>query len=62
LYRAAVLLIATQGESAELEVTAFVPDDETWNDEPLFLGFFNCLDRVRFAIDPVAERFYFGKP
>jgi hypothetical protein len=62
LYRTAVVLLATEGESAEIEVTTFVPDDETWNDEPLFLGLVNCLDRVRFAVDPAADRFHFGKP
>ncbi len=62
LYRTAVVLVATEGESVEVEVTTFVPDDQTWNDEPLFLGLFNCLDRVRFAVDPTVDTFYFGKP
>src|SRR5262245_58936615 len=52
LYRTVVVLVAAEGESVEIEVTTFVPGDETWNDEPLFLGLFNCLDRIRFAIDP----------
>jgi len=62
LYRTAVVLLAAEGESVEIEVTTFVPDEETWNDEPLFLGLFNCLDRIRFAVDPFADRFYFGRP
>ena len=62
LYRTAVVLLAAEGESVEIEVTTFVPDDQSWNDEPLFLGLFNCLDRLRFAIDPAADTFYFGKP
>jgi predicted aspartyl protease len=62
LYRTAVVLLASEGESVEIEVTTFVPDDEAWNDEPLFLGLFSCLDRVRFAVDPAGDRFYFGKP
>jgi gag-polyprotein putative aspartyl protease len=62
LYRTAVVLLASEGESVEIEVTTFVPDDQSWNDEPLFLGLFNCLDRVRFAVDPAADTFYFGKP
>jgi hypothetical protein len=61
LYRTVVGLMATEGQSVEFEVTTFVPDDETWNEEPLFLGLFNCLDRVRFAVDPATETFYFGK-
>ena len=62
LYRTVIVLVAAEGESVEIEVTTFVPDDETWNDEPLFLRLFNCLDRVRFAVDPAADTFYFGKP
>jgi hypothetical protein len=62
LYRTALVLLAMEGASVEIEVTTFVPDDQTWNDEPLFLGLFNCLDRVRFAMDPTADTFYFGKP
>jgi hypothetical protein len=62
LYRTVIVLVAAEGRSVEMEVTTFVPDDETWNDEPLFLGLFNCMDRIRFAIDPFVDRFYFGKP
>jgi hypothetical protein len=61
LYRIPLVLLATEGGSVEIEVTTFVPSDETWNGEPLFLGLLNCLDRVRFAVDPAAEKFYFGK-
>jgi predicted aspartyl protease len=62
LYRVAVTVLAADGESIELEATVFVPDNDSWDDEPLFLGLLNCLDRLRFAVDPVDEVFYFGKP
>src|SRR5690242_16118132 len=55
LYRTVVVLVAAEGRSVEMEVTTFVPDDESWDDEPLFLGLFNCLDRIRFAVDPFAD-------
>jgi hypothetical protein len=61
LYRIPLVLLATEGESVEIDATTFVPNDEMWNAEPLFLGLFNCLDRVRFAVDPAAEKFYFGR-
>jgi predicted aspartyl protease len=62
LYRTAVTLVAAEGTSIELEATAFVPDDERWDDQPLFLGLLNCLDRLCFAVDTMNEVFYFGKP
>jgi hypothetical protein len=62
LYRIQLDLLATEGKGIQIEATTFVPNDATWDEEPLFLGLFNCLDRVRFAVDPTAEKFYFGKP
>jgi predicted aspartyl protease len=62
LHRVAVTLLAAEGKSIELDATAFIPDDDRWDNEPLFLGLLNCLDRLRFAIDPIEEIFYFGKP
>jgi hypothetical protein len=61
LYRVPLVLVATEGVSIEIEATTFVPNDEVWNSEPLFLGLLSCLERIRFAVDPEAERFYFGK-
>lgn len=62
LYRLSVKLIATEGSSAQFEATAVVPepDQDHWRDAPTFLGFQGCLERVRFAIDPSEDRFYFG--
>ncbi|MCI0489600.1 MAG: retroviral-like aspartic protease family protein [Blastocatellia bacterium] len=63
LHRINLQLIATEGNSLLLETTAFVPDPET--EElgmifPSFLGLVGCLERVRFAVDPSSETFYFG--
>lgn len=61
LYRMSLtLLAASPGASATLEVTLFVPRAELWKDNPSFLGFHGCLERIRFAIDPATDNFYFG--
>ena len=54
--------MADEGSDLEIETTAFVPvldESEIW-ELPMFLGMQGCLERVRFAIDPTKERFYFG--
>jgi hypothetical protein len=46
-----------------METTAFVPEleeAEHWGDMPCLLGFFGCLERARFAVDPHTEQFYSG--
>ncbi len=60
LCRKPLTLLAESGASATLQVTLFVPRAELWKDLPSFLGFHGCLERIRFAIDPATERFYFG--
>ena len=62
LYRLPVRFIATEGISVEIEATAVVPDlhQAVWHNAPTFLGFRDCQDRLRFAIDPSEEKFYFG--
>ncbi|MEP7339980.1 MAG: retropepsin-like aspartic protease [Acidobacteriota bacterium] len=63
LHRVMLVLLAAIGENLTLEATAFVPDlDESLapNSFPSFLGFHCCLDRVRFAVDPLSSTFYFG--
>lgn len=62
IHRLPVTLLATAGESLTFEATAFVPEldhGETWP-LPSYLGWQGCLDRIRFAIDPVDEVVYFG--
>lgn len=63
LYRVTLVLVAAIGEDVTLEATAFVPDlDESLalDSFPSFIGFHCCLDRVRFAVDPATNTFYFG--
>lgn len=62
IYRLPLLIPASDGESLGLEVTAFIPqvDEEIWGDLPSFLGMMGCLERLRFAVDPNEDAFYFG--
>ncbi len=60
LYRARLTLVADSGASTELQATVFVPDPNDWKDNPSFLGFHGCLERIRIAIDPGSENLYFG--
>ncbi|MFB0536973.1 MAG: hypothetical protein ACETWR_18565 [Anaerolineae bacterium] len=62
LHRVSLTLLAQEGQSLELEVTAFVPHpqpNELWNLPP-FMGLTGCLERLRFAVDPGTNVFYFG--
>jgi hypothetical protein len=65
LYRLPLTLQATEGESVTIEATAFVPQlspAQDWNEElPCVLGMQGCLERMRFAVDPEREVFYFGE-
>jgi len=63
LHRLSLTLLAEAGENLGFEATAFVPEqyeEEGWGDMPSILGFYGCLERIRMAIDPVTETFYFG--
>lgn len=63
LHRVTLTLIAEEGESLSVEVTAFVPkasEEYKLGPIPSFLGLFCCLERLRFAVDPATETFYFG--
>ena len=54
-------LIAEEGEDLDVDATAFIPDvEEFWGDFPSFIGQIGCLERIRFAIDPLTNTFYFG--
>jgi hypothetical protein len=57
LYRGRITLPADEGESLEVEMTAFLSPD--WPG-PNFLGYQGLLQRIRFAVDPESNRFYFG--
>ena len=62
LYRLPVSFIASEGVSVQIEATVVVPnlDQTVWQNARTFLGFRDCLDRLRIAIDPSEEKFYFG--
>ena len=62
LQRITVKMPAEEGESLDLEVTAFIPrlaHGQEWQ-LPSFLGLHCCLERLRFAVDPVTNSFHFG--
>ena len=57
LYRHRIELLAEKGENLDLEATVLVSPD--WRG-PSILGYTGFLDRIRFAVDPRTNRFYFG--
>lgn len=63
LYRASVRLEATDGVGMDVAVVCLIPSllpGERWS-YPNFLGWHGCLERLRIAVDPIAELFYFGE-
>ncbi|MCE7989371.1 MAG: hypothetical protein DYG89_50100 [Caldilinea sp. CFX5] len=64
LYRLPLTFAAGYGESLEVEVTAFIPQlhpEDEWPIEfPCIAGMSGCMERVRFALDPLDENIYFG--
>lgn len=63
LFRLTVTFPADLGNSLTIDATAFVPDIEwieAWGDLPSFIGLSGCLERMRFAVDPTSDSFYFG--
>jgi len=64
LHRVSLTLLAADGEHLAFEATAFVPQvpPEEWSDDfSCVLGVKGCLDRIRFAVDPGQDIFYFGE-
>lgn len=56
-----MMLVATVGENLDLQATVFVPDsEEAWGNFPSFIGLGGFLERIRFAVDPSNDMFYFG--
>ncbi len=56
-----ITLIATFGEDLNVPATVFVPDrEDLWGDFPAFIGLSGFLERIRFAVDPNSDLFYFG--
>lgn len=64
LHRIPLTFRAEEGHPLTVEVTAFVPQllpGIEWSAEfPCILGMNGCLERLRFAIDPLTDTFYFG--
>lgn len=65
LHRISVTLLAEEGDSLTIEATTFVPTlspQQEWQQNfPCILGMSGCLEFLRFAVDPVNDRFYFGE-
>lgn len=60
--RLTIRLLAKEGETLDVDATAFLPDvEEYWGDFPSFLGLTGFLERIRFAVDPNTDTFYFGQ-
>jgi hypothetical protein len=58
LHRVPLVLFADQGRALTVEATVFASSH--WSG-PNVIGYQGFLERVRFAIDPGAQRFYFGR-
>lgn len=62
LYRLFICLPAVIGESLEVDATVFVPElpaGDGWF-HPNFIGLKGFLNRIRFAVDPESNLFFFG--
>lgn len=59
LLRLPLALVAEDGETLDVDATWFVSAE--WPG-PAIVGWKGCLERVRFALDPTREQFYFGEP
>jgi hypothetical protein len=54
-----VELMADEGTSLDIEAVFFISED--WPGKT-FLGYSGLLERIRFALDPPKNDFYFGEP
>jgi len=62
LFRVPLTFLPTVGTELNIEATVFVPDPGSdWPEGlPCVLGMMGCLERLRFAVDPATDTFYFG--
>ncbi|MFL6193342.1 MAG: hypothetical protein ACJ75H_04180 [Thermoanaerobaculia bacterium] len=58
LHRGMLTLLADEGEPLEVDATIFLSPEWTG---PNFIGYQGLLQRIRFAVDPEANLFYFGR-
>jgi len=57
IQRLTIRLVAEEGDSVDVDSSVFVTGDWTYGN---FLGYSGFLERLRFAIDPGTNAFYFG--
>ena len=57
LERLTVTFTASEGNNLAIEATCFITED--WHGPPV-IGWKGCLERLRFAIDPGTDTFYFA--
>jgi len=63
LHRLNLRFYATDGDPLDLEATVFVPEvdlGDAWDDLPSYIGLTGCLERMKYAVDPASDTFYFG--
>jgi len=60
LHRMRMYLPADEGLALEIEATVFEPDEGQYVGMPNIIGLSGFLDRIRFAVNPAANEFYFG--
>ena len=63
MYRLPMHFEAAIGEPQDVTATVFVPTlspNEEWH-HPNFIGLDGFLNRIRFAVDPASNLFYFGE-
>ena len=58
----ALTILADEGDSLRIDATVFVPtiDDSPFHDDTYF-GYRGLLERIRLALDPQKNLFYFGE-
>ena len=64
LHEVSIELVAEVGYGIQRYVTAFVPSTESSSGSlrlpDAVVGFWQCMEKLRFAIDPSDDTFYFG--
>ncbi len=58
LHRTPLTIRADEGDSLEVDATVFVSSEWLHGN---FLGYAGLLERIRFAVDPQTNGFYFGR-
>ena len=58
LIRTPLTILADEGDSLEVDATVFISSE--WQ-HGNFLGYAGLLERIRFAVDPQTNGFYFGR-